>query len=219
MGLNNFSKTLGDSIKNTLAWGDSFKKGMESIRPKQFSSIIPIDPKFPDIDWSEIAKEKLRPFNELAERLDRLIEASVQSAEFMVKTNEIQTRIAGEIKSSGDQSAKFSKKDLCLTYVVIFLTLINLAIFSYSVIKSNNAGENQRLEIQKHVNVLAEKLTDINKSIKTAKDVAVEQMNEQYNATIESMRKENQNLESQIMEQAKIIDEIKGAMQRQDKGK
>jgi hypothetical protein len=216
-GFSSFSDELGDSIRNTLSWGDDLKKTMESIRSPEFVSIKQIEPKLPNIDWSEIQEARSRPFNELAERLDKLIDISTQSTEFMIKMNETQTKIAGEIKSSSDQATIFSKGVIWLTIIVIILTLINLAIFSYSVIKSNSDGENQRLEIQEHVNVLAEKLTDINKSIKTANDVAMEQINRQYNTTMESTRKDNENLKSQIMEQIKIIHEMKDAMQRQEK--
>jgi DNA-binding ferritin-like protein len=216
-GLKSFSDSLKNSIKSTLSWGDSLRKTLESIRPVQFTSIKPIEPKLPNIDWSEIQEARLRPFNELAKRLDKLIDVSTQSTEFMIETNEIQTRIAGEIKSSGDQATKFSRRNLGLTLVVIFLTLINLSAFIYSIIRSNSVGESQRLEIQKHANMLAERLADINNSIITANGEAVERVQKQYTATTESLRRENESLKAQVMEQAKIIDEMKGDMQRQDK--
>ncbi len=196
-----FSNPLENSIKSMLALGESLKKTVESVQPVHAIPMKPVEPKFPKIDFAAIEESRLRPFNELSERLDQLIGVSAQGIEFMAEANKIQTSIATEIKSSGDETKKFSEKNICLTCVVIGLTIINLAVFGYSIWRSNNDGDKQRVEIQKNVNLLAGKLTDINNSIV---------MNE-------SLKTENESLKKQISEQAKSIDEMKNLIRRQDK--
>jgi len=200
-GFQAFSSPLENSIKNTLAWGDYLNRTMESMQTVQPLSLRVVEPKVPEIDWKKIEEKNLKPFKELSNRLDKLIDASVQTTKFMVKTNEIQTEIAAEIKLSGDDTRKFSKKNIGLTCVVIFLTIINLMVFVYSVWRSNNDGHAQWLETQKNVNLIVEKLTDINNSIVMNK----------------SLRTENENLKRQTSEQAKIVDEMKNLIQRQDR--
>ena len=135
LGLKNFSNKLVDNIKNTLSLGDSLKKTMESIRlPHELSGKPPIV-MIPNINWSEIDRKneerRLRPFNELADRLDQLIDVSAQATEFMIEANKIQTKIAEEIKSSSDETRKFSKKNIILTIAVIILTAISIGISLY----------------------------------------------------------------------------------------
>lgn len=216
-GFTSFSSTLENSIKKTLLYGDSIRKAMESIRPIQPASISPIVSKLPEINFSEINKARLMPFNELAERLDKLIDVSAQSAEFMVETNEIQTRIAGEIKSSGDQTTRLSKKNISLTIIVIFLTVINLAVFIFSIFKSISVSDMQRLDIQKNANMLADKLSDINNNITVVNDKAIELIESKYVFMNKSLRIENDTLKKQIVEQGKKIDEMKSMILRQDK--
>ncbi len=216
LDLKNFSTAMRDSIKNTLSWGDSLKKTMESIRSVQSASIEPIVPRFPNIDWSEIQKGRLEPFNELAERLDKLIDISAQTTEFMIEANKIQTGIAAEIKSSSDKSTKLSKKNIIIALAIILLTIINLSVFIYSILRSNSIDNRQRLETQKNVNLLAEKLTDINNSITMANDKTIDRIDFNDAVMNELLKAENENLKAQIAKQANTIDEMKIMIQHQD---
>jgi hypothetical protein len=214
-GLKSFSDRLEDNIKSTLSWGDSLRKTVANIRA-QPALIEPITPRFPEIDLSEIQDGRLESFNELTKQLDRLIDVSAQTAEFTIKANEIQTRIATEIKSSSDQATTLSKKNIIIALIVLILTIINLAVFSYSILRSNSIDNRQRLETQKNVNLLAEKLTDINNSIITVSDKTTNQM-DSSNAIISGLLKaENESLKAQITKQVNTIDEMKIMIQQQD---
>ena len=138
--IKSFSNALGNSIKDTLSWGESLNKTMESIRPidrghtvKGIVSQIEATPILSKDDLSDIGRLqeqiRLRPFNEIENRLDQLINTSAQAAEFMIKANEIQTRIAGEIKYSSDETTKYSKRNIFLTVVVIFFRCFGYNIF------------------------------------------------------------------------------------------
>jgi hypothetical protein len=204
--IKSFSNTLGNSIKNTLSWGNSLKKTMESIRPVSITNMMPVEPRSPIADILKIERMKeerqLKPFNDLADRLDQLIDASVQAAEFMIEANQIHTRIAGEIKSSGDKTTKFSKSNIWLTIIVIILTVFGLGFSIYTISRANNDGDMQRIQSRESVNLLAGKLTEINNSISGAND---------------SLKIENERLKEQTAKQAKMIDEMKIMIERQGK--
>ncbi len=199
-GINSFSEGLGTSIKNTLSVGDSLRKTMESIRPVNIANIMPTEfrPRSPltDILMIERMKEerRLKPFNDLTDRLDQLIDASAQAAEFMIEANQIQTRIAGEIKSSSDETTKLSLKNINLTYIVIIIAAFSIIVSMVTIFRSNSDGNMQRLQTRENVNLLAGKLTEINNSISGAND---------------SLRIENEHLKEQTAKQANMIDEMK----------
>jgi len=152
-----FSAGLSDKIGNTLSLGNSLSRAMEigrlatPVTPfasgalgSVMKSIEQIDRatkiRFPKpekievetIDWAgmERKKEEKRrePFNDLAKRLDRLIELSEENIKFSVQANETQTEISAEIKSSGDITEKFSKRNFVINLIVGLLLLSNIYI-------------------------------------------------------------------------------------------
>jgi len=94
-----------------------------------------------------------------------LIDGSVQAAEFMITTNEIQTGIAEEIKSSGDATRKFSKNNIILTYIVIFLGILGITVYVYTIWQSNRDANIRRIETRENIKLLLDKLNIINNSI------------------------------------------------------
>lgn len=214
--IKSFSSALTDGIKNTLLWGNSLSKTMEQFRAASMIPAKPAEPVIPIIsvkpaellpgfDFAEVERNieanRLKPFSELADRLDQLIDASAQTTEFMIEANKIQTGIAEEIKSAGDETRKFSdetrgfsKQNIKLTYIVIILAVFGIVASFFSILKANNDGEMQRVQTRDSVNLLAGKLTDINNSIAGAND---------------SLKIENERLKEQTAKQAKMIDEMK----------
>ena len=98
------------------------------------------------------AKARWAPFEFLAERADNL-------TQFMVKANETATMIAAEIKSSGEQTTKLSRRSLLLTWVIVFLTSVNAVSSCYSCYfqrRQERADINNRFD-----KVLAEYMEDV----------------------------------------------------------
>ena len=135
----------------------------------------------------------------------------------MIRANEIQTRIAEEIKSSGDQATTLSKKNIRLTFVVVILSIASLVFFAYSLFGSNNAINNQRAEIEKHVNLLSDKLTDINNSITMSNQKTFDLLETNYITINKLLIDENDNLKKQIIKHNKILDEMKSMLPLENK--
>jgi len=231
-GLGSFSSKLTDSIKNTLTWGDSLSKAMESIRPIHLPEIRPIERELLNIDFAKIERDReerrLQPFNELSNRLDQLIESSVQATEFMIEANKIQTRIAAEIKESGDITEKYSKKNIFLSVVVIALTAIGLSLTAYAFISGNKFNKEQQANLHNSAKEIVSSLSDIEVNL-TSEDsksqnslelisrqlieiskqkTIYEQLLAQHKALIESLESKNSEQKAQIIELQERINKL-----------
>lgn len=126
----NFSSNVLDSIKKTETLGDSIRQSLGEIRPFHFAAVhdevklqTPKLPKFEPIK---------SPFIEVEKRLSELVETSARTAEFIIKMNETQVQIAGELKNSGDNASYFAKRNIKLNCVIISITLLSLLISLFS---------------------------------------------------------------------------------------
>ncbi len=138
-GLNTFSSKLTSRIQDTLSLGDSLRKISELQVPTfagSHESADTLNRSF--IDYHQIEKQqRLKPFNELGEKLDKLIESHGEAISFAVTANEIQVEIAKEVKSSSDSATKHSKTNIWLTKFVIFLAIISPLASIYISYKSD----------------------------------------------------------------------------------
>ncbi|RTE64247.1 hypothetical protein EH243_18335 [Amphritea opalescens] len=168
-GIDSFSSNLTDSIKNTLTMGDSLSNAMESIRATSMPKLRPIERESLRKDFAKKERDKeerrLQPFNELSNRLDQLIESSVQASDFMVEANKIQTQIASEIKVSGDLTDKHSRKNILLSVIVITLTVIGLSLTAYAFISGNKFNEYQQQNLESSAKEIVNSLLDINENL------------------------------------------------------
>ncbi len=223
-GIDSFSSTLTDSIKNTLTMGDSLSKAMASIRPIHIPELRPIEREPFHMDFAQIEKDKeerrLQPFNELSTRLDLLVESSVQASEFMIEANKIQTRIASEIKASGDLTDKHSRKNISLSWVVITLTIVGLIFTTYAFISGNRFNEYQQESMENTARDIVNTLSDIKLNLSNENDIRqktldsissqiieidsekklYEQLLSQNKSLIESLERANSEQEAQIIE-------------------
>lgn len=188
VGAAHFSASLNESIRNTLQLGDSISKTLDAMRlPKLFdapdslpaaklqdfgkmfepplTAVPPIQP-VPSIDHAAITSsaEEARwaPVNAVNERLDNLVELTAQSSQFMVQMNETQTRIASEIKASGEEASRtgttsleianaslaIARRGFWLTIVVVLLTVLGLIVAadSWRTSGGNAEREDKRAE-------------------------------------------------------------------------
>lgn len=191
----NFSSDLETNIKKSLAWGADLKSTIANYRSFGFSNVDrqpSISDTFFEIERrkheNERAKEErqLQPIKDLSKRLDNLIDVSTQSTEFLVEANKLQSQIAGEIKASGADNNDIAKHNAKLSYIVISLTIL-IPLITFFL---NNADSvMQRRLVEKHVDLLSNKLTDINTSIVDQNKV-LKAENDRLNKIISNQNKE-----------------------------
>lgn len=89
-----FSGGVAENLRKTLSHGASLKRALEHMRPEVAQPDFMFGPKLPDYDSAEMQRnaEAVRraPFDELAERLDQLIESSIESSRFIIESNQSQ---------------------------------------------------------------------------------------------------------------------------------
>ncbi len=206
-GLNSFSSKLSNSIKNTLFLGDSLSRAMESFRAINKPTIHPTTQNFPITDFIENErlneKRRLKPFNELSDRLDQLIDLSIQSSEFMIEANSIQTSIAAEIKSSGDITKKYSKKNNLLTFVVIFISLLGLFLTAYTITANNAFNKMQQSKFQNSVESIVTCLSNIDQNF-VAENKKIQNLLSQITIQLNGDNKQI-SMFDQLLEQNKTI--------------
>lgn len=126
----NFAKNVGDSINSTLTLGSSLRKSIDGIRRVRNGSENIYISRTPPIDFGEIARKeeerRIKPFNQLSIRLDKLIEISAQTIDYIIKANETQTLVANELKESSNDAKKYAKITIILTIIIIILTAIGI---------------------------------------------------------------------------------------------
>jgi hypothetical protein len=158
-----FSDKLKRSIGESLAFGESLNKSFSSMPNVE---IRPVEPIIRSVDLAEIERsrerQRLKPFKELNERLDRLIETSERSSEFQIETHKVQTLIADELKASGDSAAHYSKDNISLSRLVILLTLIGMVLSLYFHISNQSDSSNK----DKIISGQAAEITNVLKDIK-----------------------------------------------------
>lgn len=164
----NFSGGVAESIRNNLAHGDSLRRAMESLRPGLLAHRFHAEPVIPSVDLGGInrnAEEARRaPFDDLARRLDQLVDSSIESSGFMVESNAIQAKVAEELKKSGDSASLFSSKNLRLSIAIIVLTVISLGITAYSTYqgsKQDMAWQNFSEEALNNINGKLQNISEI----------------------------------------------------------
>lgn len=163
IGDTNFSNPLMKNINSTLSLGDTFSKTLD-----EFHNRIDFIPN-PTIDLFEAIKKQKehqrQPFNELRDRLDNLINISVESSKFIIESNKTQIVIANEIKESSDSSSFFSKINITMTKAVLILTFIGLVLTGYSVYyQASLKSHNEYNTLSKSMNGLADKMEKLTTS-------------------------------------------------------
>ena len=160
-GMEKFSKNLQEQMKNTFSLGDSLKKSIESfsIPPDLISKSYK-----PPFDFREIPY--IKPFGGLPDKIDKLIETSVRSADFLIEMNKTQTGIANELKSSGEKTAWYSKLNIA-TGILIGIIIIGLTILAIYLTDSGlKASDNQNTIFNKNIEKLGNELKSLNENTK-----------------------------------------------------
>ncbi len=116
-------------------------------------------------DFPEIAN--IKPLGGLPEKIDKLIETSVKSANFLVMMNKTQTGIANELKSSGEKAARYSKLSIA-TGIISGIIIIGLTILTiYLTNSSLKYSDNQNLTLSKNMEIVGNELKSLNENTKT----------------------------------------------------
>jgi len=154
IGANIFSKTLNEDIKKTLSFGESLKESLINPFPQYKEPFLPITHIYPE----NVLTKQDNTLIELSCKFDKLLDQSTRSNNFLVEANKIQTRIASEIKASGDETVKISKKGVNLTWLVIFLTGISIIAVVFSLWQSGIESKIHRTVNQKNVDSIIREL-------------------------------------------------------------
>ncbi|MEI7835676.1 MAG: hypothetical protein WCK05_04605 [Planctomycetota bacterium] len=183
-----FSEPIRKSIASTLTMGDSLGKAMEGLRSRISRGIdvaaATAMPKIPEVDWQSIAHDaeesRWAPFNSLADRLDQLVRLGTASSEFMVRMNETQTGIAGEIKSSGDSAARIGRDSLKVTRLGFYVTI---AVFALTVVGlvlpevNHRSSSNGSAEFRKQLEQWASSVRDLGTNMTIDRKTASAELN------------------------------------------
>lgn len=210
----NFSKNLQSQIKKTFSLGDSLRNTFGSI--KSWQSTFPeknAQISFPSIDYSDLAKTAVesrnKPFRELAERLDSIIDTSTKMADFMIEMNTTQVGIAKELKRSGDKASNFSKINVLLSIIIIILTIVSLSLGFYIFYSDKRIKERQAKFESRYITKITEHLTSLNTgTFKFAEKIeaSLKELSNKYSETSETNQK---NILTILEEQKLLLEELK----------
>jgi hypothetical protein len=233
--LDSFSKALSGDIAKNIMFGNSIADSFKSVRAAHNLEITPVRSPLESIDWAEIERNKERvrrqPFDELAQRLDKLINSSSQASEFMVEANRIQTEIATEIKAGGDITDRHARNNIKLSVLVIVLTVSGLVVSGWSTISGVSFSDQQQQALNSYASDLSESMDSNSKAVENSGNgsrVALKEIltalnklngnlvNNQESISymdkeIESLRSSNEEYKIKIEELNSEINKIKGA--------
>ena len=184
-----FSKEIQNQINSTRDLGkqlsDSYKDLLESQSISssiQFPNIVPTPAK-------EIVDFKMfkSPLINLQKEIQILIE-------YIRKSNETQTSIATEIKSSSESSTIFSKKNIIISAIIVILTLFTIGSSIYFSIKASSQNQESSSQI-------ITELREINKSV-----ISEKTKSQQYFEEIDQLKQKFKTLESEIKKKNEEIE-------------
>lgn len=149
LGMTDFSSKIQNKMLNTISLGTDLKNSLTNLSSfrSHLTTTIEEDAKRLGESIRLREEERIKPFRELAERLDLIIDSSTKAADFLVEMNATQFGIAKELKESSNTAARFSKKNILIGIIIIALTVISLVLGYYSVRQTNQVtgGQNQKM--------------------------------------------------------------------------
>lgn len=156
-----FSETTRNSILRTVDLAKQLQQSIAIPKADHFRT--------PMINPQELAdlheENRLRPFRLLETKLEELINANAESADFLMQMNASQTLIAEELQNSGKQNASFSKWNLTLAAIVLFLTATSVSITGIGLWQSSRNNRAASVLNQKQVDQISGKLDSLKISI------------------------------------------------------
>jgi predicted PurR-regulated permease PerM len=162
--ISNFSKQIQSGIFGAFSLGEQLSKTIKAAQSINISKVKPISVSVqPSLDLdkltNQISENRLKPFNDLSDKLDKLIDLNADSIQFMIEANNLQTKIAEEIKGSSDTSTRLSLRNIYIALIVLFVSTLSFVFSIYSVRESNKSSE-------KYIDKVITGLDKIDKSIK-----------------------------------------------------
>jgi len=233
LGKAQFSSSLSKHISDTLSMGDSMRKAIDELRSlspftnavhptagmynrdvqvadRNFLQEVVVPPTLPNlmselVEMTEKSGEARRAESaELGNRLDQLIEVTSTSATFLVEMNRTQTGIAGEIKASGQEAARFAQRNIYLSCVVVIISLLSLGGFWLD--------HSQKSETSMLVNQYADRITaelgKIDQSVSNASRSGQDELRVLLDEMKQERSVQNSRFERALSEQTKVIDQL-----------
>jgi hypothetical protein len=193
--ISNFSKQVQKNMLGTYSIGEQLSKTIKNFQtfniPKVEPLSVSVEPRF-DLDklTAQISENRLRPFNDISDRLDNLIDVNAQSIEFMIEANKLQNRIAEEIKGSSDTSTRLSKRNIFISLIVLFVGVLSFVFSIYTVRVSNNSSD-------KYIEKIVTGLDKIDKSINNENVINQKRLND-LEKNLDSVMKQNLILQKEL---------------------
>jgi hypothetical protein len=204
-----FSNALKAQMEKTLNMGNALNDSFARVKAKEIYSM---GPQIPKIDFAEIRRKdqeaRLKPFQDLAQRLDLLVSSSTSAGEFLVEMNKTQTTIAKELKESGDNTTFFSKINLFIGGLVLLLAIGSLAVAIYTSMSGSESSNTLIQNIGKYANVIERTLqTSTDKTIEVSTDStnAIRELIDQQKRILTELEAIRRKLESDKPSKGKVI--------------
>lgn len=174
-------------------------------------------------DMSEVFEQQRlaheRPFKALGRKLDALIRWATQTADFAVKAHDVQTEVAVELKTAGNENRRYARLNARLTFIVLGLTILGLLVAAYETYQASTQGELSDKRTQGHVErVVAEMQTlGARLSSELAKGpeerAALRARVEQLEAELARRTEEDKKLRATVERQARELERLQRANQ------
>jgi hypothetical protein len=149
--LSKFSLNLQKNIFGTFSMGEKLSESLNISKHITTPIVKPITSRISGDDLKKIAEQiddnKSKPFKDFSSKLDKLVDVTAESIQFMIEANALQTRIAEEIKGSSDSSTKFSKRNIWISGIVLLISTLSFGYSIYTVRESNKSNARYIKEI------------------------------------------------------------------------
>lgn len=209
-----FSNDLARDIRDTFTMGETLRKAVRPLIPTSIES-QPVNLATNDI--ATLARQNqernLKPLNDLADKLDKLIDNTSLAANFMVESNEVQTSIAEELKVSGDKAASYSRANLNISILIIILTVVSIGFPVFVYFQARRDSALQAVQTEKYVKSITTAINDAsakghNLSNKATGISTTGTENTKLNQIIRDLRLQNQQSEARLQLVEKRIREL-----------
>jgi len=233
LGKAQFSSSLSKHISNTLAMGDSMNTAIDKLRSlssfanidrpvaeprnrnlqvadKSFLQEAVVRPILPNlmselVEMAGKSEEARRAESaELGNRLDQLIEVTSNSATFLVEMNRTQIGIAGEIKASGQVATRLTRRNIYISCVVVFVSLLGLAV---AWLDHSQKSETAML-VNQYVDRITAELGRIDQSVSNASKSGQDELRVLLDEMKQERSAQNGRFERVLSEQTKVIDQL-----------
>jgi len=169
-----FSKGLQNSIKQNLTIGEQLSKAIKSFQAVNIPKVEPIFVKKSERDFSKLVtprpdlqlitmKEVSSQIDSISGKLESIAGISAEYVQYTIEANNIQTKIAEEVKKSSDTATKFAKVNVRVSVIVLIVTILSFIFGIFTMLNSNKSNMRMVNEIVNRFDTLNKNISNSNK--------------------------------------------------------